>query len=197
MMKRRPIFPGDRSHSVTEVSMNGLCKILACGIVAAATFATIIPPAAQSGVYNLTVDRVKVDTGEFTKMAIGLNGAIPSPVLRFKEGEEVTINVTNNLDESISVHWHGLILPFQQDGVPTISYDGIAPGETFTYKFPIKQSGTYWSTAIPGSRNPTARTGRSSSNPRAGNRSAIIGNMSFSWRIRTPIRAIASCAISR
>lgn len=108
--------------------MNGLCKILACGIVAAATFATI-PPAAQSGVYNLTVDRIKVDTGEFKKTAIGLNGAIPSPVLRFKECEEITINVTNNLDESISVHWHGLILPFQLDGVPTISYDGIAPGE--------------------------------------------------------------------
>ncbi len=138
--------------------MNGLCIILACGIVAAAAFASI-PPAAQSGVYNLTVDRVKVDTGEFMKTAIGFNGAIPSPVLRFKEGEEVTINVTNNLDESTSVHWHGLILPFQQDGVPTISYDGIAPGETFTYKFPIKQSGTYWYHSHTGFQEPDGAYG--------------------------------------
>jgi len=55
----------------------------------------------------------------------------------------LTINVTNNLDSDTSIHWHGLILPYQQDGVPTISYDGIKPGETFTYNLPIVQSGTY------------------------------------------------------
>src|SRR3546814_20471205 len=57
---------------------------------------------------------------------------------------EVTINVTNRLDESTSIHWHGLILPPEMDGVPGISFPGIEPGETFTYRFPIVQSGTYW-----------------------------------------------------
>ena len=99
---------------------------------------------ASAGTYNLTVDPVTIDTGEFTRSGIGYNGASPGPVLRFTEGEDVVINVTNNLSESTSIHWHGLILPFQQDGVPGISYPGIAPGETFTHRFPIQQSGTYW-----------------------------------------------------
>ena len=73
-----------------------------------------------------------------------INGTVPGPTLRFKEGEEVTINVTNTLDVDTSLHWHGLVLPFRQDGVPGISFNGIKPGETFTYHFPIKQSGTYW-----------------------------------------------------
>ena len=97
-----------------------------------------------AGEYNLSVDPVLIDTGNFTRKGIGYNGASPGPVLRFKEGEDVVINVTNNLAEPTSIHWHGLILPYQQDGVPGISYNGIAPGETFTYRFPIVQSGTYW-----------------------------------------------------
>ena len=97
-----------------------------------------------AGEYNLTVDPVMIDTGTFTRSGVGYNGASPGPVLRFKEGEDVTINVTNNLSEKTSIHWHGLILPYQQDGVPGISYNGIEPGETFTYQFPIVQSGTYW-----------------------------------------------------
>ncbi|MEQ9639445.1 MAG: multicopper oxidase domain-containing protein, partial [Alphaproteobacteria bacterium] len=104
----------------------------------------VAPLAATAGAYDLTVDRVMIDTGDFRRQGVGYNGASPGPVLRFKEGEEVTINVTNNLDVDTSVHWHGLILPFQMDGVPTISYPGIRPGETFTYNFPIVQSGTYW-----------------------------------------------------
>ncbi|MBT6912809.1 MAG: multicopper oxidase domain-containing protein, partial [Rhodospirillaceae bacterium] len=92
-----------------------------------ALLAAFVPLAGQAGTYDLTVDKVTIDTGKFKKQGIGYNGASPGPVLRFDEGEEVTINVTNNLDVSTSVHWHGLILPFQQDGVPSISYDGIEP----------------------------------------------------------------------
>ncbi len=106
--------------------------------------ASLLPALSYAGTYDLTVDRVLIDTGEFTKQGIGYNGKSPGPVLRFKEGEEVTINVTNNLDEPTSIHWHGLILPYQMDGVPKISFPGIMPGETFTYKFPIVQSGTHW-----------------------------------------------------
>ncbi|HBC33774.1 MAG TPA: copper oxidase, partial [Marinobacter adhaerens] len=99
----------------------------------AAIFGGLLSMAASAAEYNISVDRVQIDTGDFVKEGIGYNGASPGPVLRFKEGEEVTINVTNNLDEMTSIHWHGLILPFEQDGVPGISFAGIKPGETFTY----------------------------------------------------------------
>ncbi|MBY6128478.1 copper resistance system multicopper oxidase [Qipengyuania aquimaris] len=76
--------------------------------------------------------------------AIAVNGTVPGPLLRLKEGQKVRIDVTNNLDEDTSIHWHGLLLPFQFDGVPGVSFPGIKPGETFTYEFPIRQNGTYW-----------------------------------------------------
>ncbi|MBQ0831913.1 copper resistance system multicopper oxidase [Marinobacter sp.] len=119
----------------------------------------LLPTIGLAGEYNLTVDRVEIDTGEFVKEGVGYNGESPGPVLRFKEGEEVSINVTNNLDEETSIHWHGLILPFQQDGVPGISFSGIKPGETFTYKFPITQSGTYWFHSHSGFQEPEGAYG--------------------------------------
>ncbi|MBX7531883.1 copper resistance system multicopper oxidase [Qipengyuania sp. 1XM1-15A] len=76
--------------------------------------------------------------------AIAVNGSVPGPLVRLKEGQNVRIDVTNNLDEDTSIHWHGLLLPFQFDGVPGVSFPGIKPGETFTYEFPIRQNGTYW-----------------------------------------------------
>jgi len=112
-----------------------------------------------AGEYNLTVDRVQIDTGDFVKEGIGYNGASLGPVLRFKEGEEVSINVTNNLNEMTSIHWHGMILPFTQDGVPGISFPGIKPGETFTYKFPITQSGTFWYHSHAGFQEPDGAYG--------------------------------------
>ncbi|MDN6318944.1 MAG: copper resistance system multicopper oxidase [Marinobacter sp.] len=119
----------------------------------------LLPAIGLAGECNLTVDRVEIDTGEFVKEGIGYNGESPGPVLRFKEGEEVSINVTNNLDEMTSIHWHGIILPFQQDGVPGISFPGIKPGETFTYKFPITQSGTYWFHSHSGFQEPEGAFG--------------------------------------
>jgi CopA family copper-resistance protein len=113
----------------------------------------------NAGEYNITVDKVQIDTGDFVKEGIGYNGASPGPVLRFKEGEDVTINVTNNLNVSTSIHWHGLILPFEMDGVPGISFKGIAPGETFTYKFPITQNGTYWFHSHSGFQEPDGAYG--------------------------------------
>lgn len=79
-----------------------------------------------------------------TGMAMTINGTIPGPLIRLKEGQEVTLRVTNQLQEISSIHWHGLLLPPHMDGVPGVSYRGIKPGTTFTYRFPIKQSGTYW-----------------------------------------------------
>ncbi|MGH8325186.1 MAG: copper resistance system multicopper oxidase [Steroidobacteraceae bacterium] len=82
-------------------------------------------------------------TGQAT-IAHTVNGQLPGPILRWREGTTVTLRVTNRLPVQSSIHWHGIILPFQMDGVPGISFPGIAPGETFVYRFPAKQSGTYW-----------------------------------------------------
>ncbi|GAB4474714.1 MAG: copper resistance system multicopper oxidase [Erythrobacter tepidarius] len=75
---------------------------------------------------------------------IAINGSVPGPLLRLKQGDSVRLNVTNHLAEDTSIHWHGLLVPFHMDGVPGISFPGIKPGQTFTYEFPVRQSGTYW-----------------------------------------------------
>ncbi|MDH3978386.1 MAG: copper resistance system multicopper oxidase [Gammaproteobacteria bacterium] len=78
------------------------------------------------------------------RTAVSVNGSVPAPILRWREGDIVTIRVTNRLKETASIHWHGLILPMEMDGVPGLSYDGIPPGGSFTYQFPLQQAGTYW-----------------------------------------------------
>ncbi len=83
-------------------------------------------------------------TGARSGHAIAVNGSVPGPLIRLREGQDVVLNVTNHLAEDSSIHWHGLLLPFQYDGVPGVSFPGIAPGETFQYRFPIRQNGTYW-----------------------------------------------------
>ena len=130
-------------------------RACALGVAIATSFAT----GSLAGEYDITVDRITLETGDFSKTGIGYNGSSTPTVLRFKEGEEVTINVTNNLDEDTSIHWHGLILPYQQDGVPGISYEGIKSGETFTYRFPIVQSGTYWFHSHSGFQEPDGAYG--------------------------------------
>lgn len=76
--------------------------------------------------------------------AIGINGTVPGPLVRLKQGQIARINVVNDLDVDSSIHWHGLLLPFQMDGVPGVSFPGIKPRSTFVYEFPVIQSGTYW-----------------------------------------------------
>lgn len=94
--------------------------------------------------FNLEIGRTKVNINNRQGEAITVNGTLPAPLLRWKEGDTVTLNVTNTLNVDTSIHWHGLLLPFQMDGVPGVSFPGIKPHTTFTYKFPIRQSGTYW-----------------------------------------------------
>ncbi len=93
---------------------------------------------------DLSIGNHHFSTGGRSGHAIAVNGTVPGPLIRLREGQDVTLNVTNNLDEDSSIHWHGLLLPFQFDGVPGVSFPGIRPGETFTYRFPIRQTGTYW-----------------------------------------------------
>lgn len=92
----------------------------------------------------LTIGDHHFSTGARAGHAIAVNGTVPGPLLRLREGQNVRLHVTNTLAEDSSIHWHGLLLPFQFDGVPGISFPGIKPGETFTYEFPIRQNGTYW-----------------------------------------------------
>ncbi len=123
---------------------------------------------AFADVYDITVDRIRIDAGSFKKKGIGYNGSQTPTVLRFKEGEDVTIRVKNNLRQSTSIHWHGLILPYDQDGVPGISFAGIKPGETFTYQFPIEQAGTYWFHSHSGFQEPDGAYGAIVIEPKGG-----------------------------
>ena len=94
--------------------------------------------------YELTIDKKIVNITGKEVMGMALNGTIPGPTLRFTEGEYAKIKVTNKMDMETSVHWHGLLLPNFYDGVPYLNTPPIAPGESFTYEFALKQSGTYW-----------------------------------------------------
>ncbi len=92
----------------------------------------------------LSIGKVAVRVDGKISRAIGVNGTVPAPLVRLKEGQKVRLRVTNTLDEDSSIHWHGLLVPFAMDGVPGISFPGIAPRSTFTYEFEVAQSGTYW-----------------------------------------------------
>jgi len=106
--------------------------------------ATGTPQVLSGTEFDLTVAETPVNFTGVRGIATTINGSLPAPVLRWREGDTVTLRVTNRMRESTSVHWHGILLPFEMDGVPGISYRGIAPGETFVYRFPVRQSGTYW-----------------------------------------------------
>ena len=94
--------------------------------------------------FDLVVDTLAVNITGRPRTAVAMNGRAPGPTLRFRQGETVTLNLTNRLKAATSIHWHGLRLPADMDGVPGLSFRGIMPGETFRYRFPVTQSGTYW-----------------------------------------------------
>ena len=95
-------------------------------------------------IIDLTIAETPFRVGNRSGTAVTINGTVPGPLVRLREGEEVTLNVTNRLKEIASIHWHGVLVPPDMDGVPGVSFGGIKPGTTFTYRFPLKQSGTYW-----------------------------------------------------
>lgn len=94
--------------------------------------------------FHLEVSELPVNYTGNPRIGVAINGSIPAPTLRWREGDEVTLRVTNHLRQDTSIHWHGIILPYPMDGVPGISFSGIPPGATFTYRFKVAQSGTYW-----------------------------------------------------
>lgn len=99
---------------------------------------------ASAGPIELRIARTPVHVAGRRGQAVTINGAIPGPLLRFREGGEVELRVHNALDEDTSIHWHGILVPNGMDGVPKVNFPGIRPGETFTYRYPVRQYGTYW-----------------------------------------------------
>jgi len=94
--------------------------------------------------FNLNIRQTRHRLVGEVGRAVLVNGQLPAPLLRWREGDEITLSVTNHLKVDTSIHWHGILLPFQMDGVPGVTFPGIKPGETFTYQFPLIQAGTYW-----------------------------------------------------
>lgn len=103
-----------------------------------------VEPQGPDNVIDLSIGYITKQIDDKQDRAIGINGTVPGPLIRMKEGQDVLIRVTNELDESTSIHWHGILLPFIMDGVPGVSFDGIEPGKTFEYRYTVQQSGTYW-----------------------------------------------------
>ncbi len=94
--------------------------------------------------FKLEIAQTPANLTGAPRMATTVNGTLPAPTLRWREGDTVTLRVTNRLKEDTSIHWHGILLPTGMDGVPGLSFPGIRPGETFDYQFQVRQSGTYW-----------------------------------------------------
>jgi len=141
-----PFPPATGRRRFVQVLALGATALALRGRAAGALDAPPAPaPAILTGTgFDLRIGPLPVNITGRERQAIAVNGSVPAPTLRWREGETVTIRVTNALDEPTSIHWHGLLVPAAMDGVPGLSFPGIAPGETFTYRFPVVQSGTYW-----------------------------------------------------
>jgi CopA family copper-resistance protein len=139
-----------------DASRRGFVKGLAAGGVLLGLSPWLTPSAARAATatgsaavlsgteFDLTIAETPVNFTGRPRMATTINGSIPAPTLRWRAGDTVTLRVTNRLKVDSSIHWHGILLPYQMDGVPGISFKGIAPGETFVYRFKVAQTGTYW-----------------------------------------------------
>lgn len=151
-------------------------------------------PVLRGSEFNLEIGESPVNFTGSPRMATTINGSIPAPTLRWREGDTITVRVTNRLRESTSIHWHGIILPYQMDGVPGISFAGIAPGETFTYRFKVEQSGTFWYHSHSGTQEQTGMYGALVVEPRDGesiraDREHVV--QLSDWTDEDPMRVLA------
>jgi len=148
---QKPILPPALSPLSRRQFVTGIATgsaLFGLGMSGSRSFAStksrMAVPTLRGQVFDLDIG---YETFNFTgneKIATVINGSIPGPILRWKEGDRVTIRVRNHLAHDTSIHWHGMILPTGMDGVPGLSFAGIKPGESFTYQFDVGQSGTYW-----------------------------------------------------
>jgi len=141
----RGVFPVSRRRFVQGLAAGGTFAALEWGGLRAFGEAEQHMPPILSGMhFDLTIDTLPVNYTGKRSVATAVNGSVPGPILRWKEGDSITIAVTNRLKEPTSIHWHSIRLPSDMDGVPGLSFPGIAPGETFHYHFPVVQNGTAW-----------------------------------------------------
>jgi CopA family copper-resistance protein len=150
-----------RRRFVTGVAAGG--ALLGLGLTSGLSIASpsnrLGPTILRGNEFDLNIGYQPVNFTGKSRMATAINGSVPAPVLRWREGDRVTLRVKNNLAEDSSIHWHGIILPTDMDGVPGLSFNGIKPGETFEYQFDINQSGTYWYHSHSGFQEPTGMYG--------------------------------------
>ncbi len=141
-MRRRPLS----RRSFLESLGGGAAASVLAPYASAAPVAPVsyAPQTLTANELDLTIGERAANVTGKPRIATVVNGSLPAPTLRWREGAAVTLRVRNELADTTSIHWHGLLLPANMDGVPGLSFHGIAPGETFTYRFPLKQSGTYW-----------------------------------------------------
>jgi FtsP/CotA-like multicopper oxidase with cupredoxin domain len=128
---------------------------LAAGGVVAATGVGPL----KASAFSLEIGELPVNFTGRPRLATVVNGSLPAPLLRFREGDEATLAVTNRLKVMSAIHWHGLVLPADMDGVPGLSFHGIAPGTSYDYRFKLRQSGTYWYHAHAGYQEQTGLYG--------------------------------------
>ena len=149
--KKRIILPFEsglvsRRRFVTGAAAGGALLGLGIGMnspMAAASTRQNVPTMRGTS-FDIDIGYKNVNFTGRERSATVFNGSVPGPILRWREGERVTLRVTNHLAHDSSIHWHGMILEASMDGVPGISFDGIKPGETFTYQFDVRQNGTFW-----------------------------------------------------
>jgi FtsP/CotA-like multicopper oxidase with cupredoxin domain len=136
------VLPIARRRFVQGLAIGGAVAGFAPALFAKSASAST--PELSGTEFDLEIAELPVNYTGKRRIATAVNGSVPAPVLRLREGDTVTLRVRNGLKELSSIHWHGIILPTEMDGVPGISFAGIAPGETFTYRFEVRQTGTYW-----------------------------------------------------
>ena len=150
-MCRQGIVEGGNLRAITRrsfvqaLTVGGTAAVAGFGRSVAFAKNPPLAPATVTGThFDLTIDSLPVNFTGRHSYATAVNGSVPGPTLRWREGDTVTLAVTNRLKEQTSIHWHGVRVPADMDGVPGLSFQGIGPGETFVYRIPVVQSGTYW-----------------------------------------------------
>ena len=159
-----------RRRFVQGVALGGAAATLGLG---RATIAQPVRPRVVelSGTqFDLDIGTLPVNITGAQRMATVVNGSLPAPVLRWREGDTITLRVRNSLATTSSIHWHGIVLPADMDGVPGLSFMGIAPGSSYTYRFTVNQAGTYWYHSHSRFQEQTGLYGAIVVEPRAGQR---------------------------